>query len=883
MAQYIDVNTPVPAASAVTTPYGGTGYSWQRALMFGGTSEFSEIRMRGPLYDKFGAEILSGATGSEGLTGATGATGPTGVPGGQGDVGTQGDTGPTGPAGSGGSGSTGPTGRTGALGATGVTGPTGTTGPTGPTGQGTPVTSVIWGSSGTPTPGYVYGDSVALQAYLVANPTVNTVYVDTSSVPVTVNSVLDLGNTVSLHAYNNGFQVYPAFIYVAGAGTILNPNSLNSVTVVSNANTSPLITLDSTSTGQMFSSMNNCLISGTTTAPCLYFTGDTGGQIVMIQTSGAVQTSGSNYGVELNNVNVEYLVFGNATMGGYTTSNFVGPTGNTGTNELVFIFSSDSQVPLIPQDNPNYDADPTSLAQNVMAADPNGYVASFDQGYPLIKSVQDFLNLLTPAGSMPFNPASNYTITGNWQFNYGFGVNAPSTDVTITAPANNMNIDGTTINIGATAAGTLNIGNGNPSTDITNTCGIYNIFVNDAIEIQTNTGDIDITSGVNMNIDGTTINIGATTAESINIGPGNPLLVVTNTCGAYRIFVNDVIEMTTNTGDIDITSGVNAYLDGQAVQLASVTATALTVGNTGCASSVDGTNLSVPNLPFTPTAYAVLYNPSGGALSYGATGTALTLPGPGVIVTDGSGNPSAVGAYTDSGAGGSGNGNLYLGVSAGNPSYSGPGQCVGIGYQSQTSNTNAPYCVSIGYGALQNNSGGFGGNVACGARALQTLTTGYQCFALGTYALVFATTAFNCVAIGNAAGENTIDSNGCIAIGSGSMQSQTNYVNCIFIGTSADSSTNGITNSAAIGFGTQVNASNTIVLGNSSQQVVLGGADAANASALLDMGSVTQGLLPPRMTTTQKTTIPSPAAGLMVYDRTLNQMSYYNGTTWVNF
>jgi hypothetical protein len=55
------------------------------------------------------------------------------------------------------------------------------------------------------------------------------------------------------------------------------------------------------------------------------------------------------------------------------------------------------------------------------------------------------------------------------------------------------------------------------------------------------------------------------------------------------------------------------------------------------------------------------------------------------------------------------------------------------------------------------------------------------------------------------------------------------------------------------------------------------------ASAQLHITSTTKGFLPPRMTTTQKNAIGSPVAGLQVYDTTLNQMSYYNGTTWVNF
>jgi hypothetical protein len=61
------------------------------------------------------------------------------------------------------------------------------------------------------------------------------------------------------------------------------------------------------------------------------------------------------------------------------------------------------------------------------------------------------------------------------------------------------------------------------------------------------------------------------------------------------------------------------------------------------------------------------------------------------------------------------------------------------------------------------------------------------------------------------------------------------------------------------------------------------GATSINASARLQVDSTTQGLLPPRMTTTEKLAIGTPAAGLMVYDTTLNQMSYYNGTIWINF
>jgi nitrogen fixation protein len=55
------------------------------------------------------------------------------------------------------------------------------------------------------------------------------------------------------------------------------------------------------------------------------------------------------------------------------------------------------------------------------------------------------------------------------------------------------------------------------------------------------------------------------------------------------------------------------------------------------------------------------------------------------------------------------------------------------------------------------------------------------------------------------------------------------------------------------------------------------------ASSILTLASTTKGFLPPRMTTTQKNAISSPAAGLIVYDTTDNKHYGYNGTTWNAF
>jgi len=51
------------------------------------------------------------------------------------------------------------------------------------------------------------------------------------------------------------------------------------------------------------------------------------------------------------------------------------------------------------------------------------------------------------------------------------------------------------------------------------------------------------------------------------------------------------------------------------------------------------------------------------------------------------------------------------------------------------------------------------------------------------------------------------------------------------------------------------------------------------ASSLLDVTSTTKGFLPPRMTTVQKNAIATPAAGLVIYDTTLNKLCVFT-TAW---
>ena len=60
------------------------------------------------------------------------------------------------------------------------------------------------------------------------------------------------------------------------------------------------------------------------------------------------------------------------------------------------------------------------------------------------------------------------------------------------------------------------------------------------------------------------------------------------------------------------------------------------------------------------------------------------------------------------------------------------------------------------------------------------------------------------------------------------------------------------------------------------------GTNAPVSSAKLEVASTTQGFLPPRMTTAQRSSISTPASGLMVFDVTTNSIWYYDGASWIN-
>ena len=61
------------------------------------------------------------------------------------------------------------------------------------------------------------------------------------------------------------------------------------------------------------------------------------------------------------------------------------------------------------------------------------------------------------------------------------------------------------------------------------------------------------------------------------------------------------------------------------------------------------------------------------------------------------------------------------------------------------------------------------------------------------------------------------------------------------------------------------------------------GTNTPDNSSILDLQATDRGILFPRMTTIQRTSISTPAVGLHVFDISTNSLWFYNGSFWVNY
>jgi hypothetical protein len=200
-----------------------------------------------------------------------------------------------------------------------------------------------------------------------------------------------------------------------------------------------------------------------------------------------------------------------------------------------------------------------------------------------------------------------------------------------------------------------------------------------------------------------------------------------------------------------------------------------------------------------------------------------------------------------------------------------------IGRSALTNNNVGANNTAYGFSALSSNTIG-ASNTANGSSALSSNTTGNSNNAFGRAALSANITGSNNIGIGLTAGQFIADGTTANTIPN----------NSLFIGNETKALADNQTNQIVIGYQAIGLGSNTTVLGNTSTThgrwygSLLLGTTTNAASSILTMESTTQGFLPPRMTTTQRNAIASPATGLMIYNSTDNLVQAYNGTSWIN-
>lgn len=299
-------------------------------------------------------------------------------------------------------------------------------------------------------------------------------------------------------------------------------------------------------------------------------------------------------------------------------------------------------------------------------------------------------------------------------------------------------------------------------------------------------------------------------------------------------------------------------------------------GNSGKYLTTDGSTLS-----WGTVSTANIYN-SDGTLTGNRTLTqstfSLTFAGTTSTRFHSTGNLT-IGGTTDAG--------FKLDIVGGNARIN--GLQIGIGNGTITTNTafglNAMYLGTVT--GIQ--------NTAIGRFSLRNLTTGEYNTAIGADTMANLTNGARNTVVGYGSGNISGGGNNTV-VGSFAGTSINAGSGNIFIGYTAGYVLNGVSNvlsinsktltavdepTNAIIYGVQnATLSNQILRLNARTGIGLSADPVASAQFQID--SITRGFLQPRMTTTQRDAIVSPATGLSVYNTTTNTSDFYNGTSWVS-
>ncbi len=196
-----------------------------------------------------------------------------------------------------------------------------------------------------------------------------------------------------------------------------------------------------------------------------------------------------------------------------------------------------------------------------------------------------------------------------------------------------------------------------------------------------------------------------------------------------------------------------------------------------------------------------------------------------------------------------------------------------FGLSSLSENISGALNSAFGFQSMWTNSTG-GGNTASGAFSLFGNSTGSYSSAFGYSALKNATGSYN-----NALGANALydvtSGTYNTAIGYNSGKGITTGSNNTIIGANVTGLSSSLANNIIIADG----AGNRRINVDNAGRVGIG-TNSAHTSSVLDLTSTVGGFLMPRMTTTQRNSISTPATGLQVYNTTTNTVNYYDGSTW---
>ena len=210
---------------------------------------------------------------------------------------------------------------------------------------------------------------------------------------------------------------------------------------------------------------------------------------------------------------------------------------------------------------------------------------------------------------------------------------------------------------------------------------------------------------------------------------------------------------------------------------------------------------------------------------------------------------------------------------------------IGKGGGSQYENT------AIGTDVLRFNTNSGDQNTGIGYRTLYVNNIGRLNTASGVYTLTNNTSGSFNTGFGAGSLTNNTTGSGNISIGYNTMPTNTTGSYNTVIGHSSNVGSNNLSNATAIGSNAMVRSSNTLILGDTINNVRVGiGTTTPNNSTVLDINSTSKGVRLPNIaltSTTDAATIATPATSLLVYNTATAGVSpnnvvpgfYYNSNT----